>query len=196
MKSHRFVVAACAAVLMMLCVPAAGRAQAMGGPNPKIVPDPGITLKVTVTISRWEGDKKVGSSPFVLMVKPSYGERAERGIDGETVSLQMGSDYPMPATTTMVDGKPAPGLSYKALGTNIRLAAKPADDGKYTLYVSVQDSQVDKPRGTNQTLPSFQTFRAENRLSMRDGQTLQYTVASDATSGQLIKLDVTMNVIK
>ncbi len=64
------------------------------------------------------------------------------------------------------------------------------------IFVSVQDSQVDKARGTNQTLPSFQSFRSSNRLSMRDGQSLQYTAATDAISGQLIKLDVTLNVIK
>jgi predicted small secreted protein len=31
---------------------------------------------------------------------------------------------------------------------------------------------------------------------MRDGQTVQYTVATDAVTGQVVKLDVTVNVLK
>ncbi len=191
---NRIGVAACAAMLVMLSLPATARAQQYAS-NDKYVPDPGVTLKVTVTISRWEGDKKVGSSPYVLMVVPSWGPRAEHGIDGENTTLQMGADYPLPAPT-VTDGKATTGVSYKTLGTNIRVAGKPADEGKYNLVVSVQDSQVDKPRTPAQSLPIFQTFRADNRLTMKDGQTVQYTVATDAASGQVVKLDVTMNVVK
>ena len=96
----------------------------------------------------------------------------------------------------MVEGKSVTGLSYKALGTNIRIAAKPADEGRYNMFVMVQDSQVERPQSANQVVPSFQTFRADNRLTMRDGQTTQYTVATNTISGQVVKLDVTVNVIK
>jgi hypothetical protein len=188
----RFVAAACVASL--LSVPVVVSAQALSA-NGKAVPDPGITLKVSAVISRWEGDKKVGSSPFVLMVVPSYGERAERGVEGDRTTIQMGSEYPLPAGT-LVDGKPTTGITYKTLGTNISSTAKPAEDGKYVVYISVSDSQVAKSSATNQVLPSFQTFRTENKLAMRDGQTTQYTVATDAITGQVIKLDVTLNVIK
>jgi hypothetical protein len=187
---------AAAAILMVSVLPTSAAGQVMS-PNAKYVPDPGLTLKVTVTISRWEGEKKVGSSPYVLMVVPSWGERAEKGIDGESTSLQMGGEYPLP--TPMIqpgDGKVTTSLSYKTLGTNIRIAAKPADEGKFNLMVSVNDSQVEKARTQTQPAPSFQTFRAENRLTMRDGQTVQYTVATDAVTGQVVKLDVTVNVLK
>lgn len=185
---------ACATLLAALVLPAVANAQAYGS-NDKYMPDPGVTLKVTVAISRWAGDKKVGNSPYVLMVVPSWGARAERGIEGEATSLQMGSDYPLGYTTTVTDGKSVSAMSYKALGTNVRITAKPADEGRYTLYVMVQDTQVDKPAANNLP-PSFQTFRADNRLTMRDGQTVQYTMATDAISGQVLRLDVTMNVIK
>ncbi len=195
-RLNRFAILAVAAVLMLDVLPRVAAAQTMS-PNAKYVADPGLTLKVTVTISRWEGEKKVGSSPYVLMVVPSWGDRAEKGIDGESTSLQMGGEYPLP--TPMIqpgDGKPTTGISYKTLGTNIRIAARPADEGKYNLVVSVNDSQVDKAKTPAQPAPSFQTFRAENRLTMRDGQTIQYTVATDAVTGQIVKLDVTMNILK
>lgn len=196
MRVNRFVMLAVAAVMMIGVLPRVAAAQTIT-PNSKYVADPGLNLKITVTISRWEGEKKVGSSPYVLMVVPSWGERAERGIDGESTSLQMGGEYPLPTPTIQSgDGKPTTGLTYKTLGTNIRIAARPADEGKYNLVVSVNDSQVDKAKTPNQPAPSFQTFRAENRLTMRDGQTMQYTVATDAVTGQIVKLDVTMNIVK
>jgi hypothetical protein len=33
-------------------------------------------------------------------------------------------------------------------------------------------------------------------LTLRDGQTTQYAVATDTITGQIVKLDVTMNVMK
>ena len=55
-----------------------------------------VTLKVTVAISRWDGDKKISSAPYVLMVVPSYGRRAENGDDGDHTTVQMGSETPVP----------------------------------------------------------------------------------------------------
>ena len=42
----------------------------------------------------------------------------------------------------------------------------------------------------------FQNFTSSARLLLRDGQTVQYTAATDKTSGEVAKLDVTLNVIK
>ena len=187
MTPRRIIVTACLATVLLLAAAPAAFAQQFGGSDP-VTPNPGIVLKVTVNISRWEGEKKVGNSPYVLMVVPSWGGRAAKNVDGERTSLQMGSEYPLPPGA---DGK----VNYKALGTNITVAAHPVEAGKYNLNVSVQDTQVDRPK-PNQGLPSFQNFRADNRLVMADGQTIQYTVATDAITGQIVKLDVTMNVIK
>lgn len=158
-------------------------------PNAPPAPNPGVVLKVTVNISRWEGDKKVGNSPYVLMVVPSWGEMAARNNDGQRTSLQMGSEYPLPPGT---DGK----INYKGLGTSITAAAHPVENGKYNVYASVQDTQVDRPKPGQGGMPSFQNFRSDNRLVMADGQTIQYTVATDSVTGQIVKLDVTMNVVK
>ena len=45
-------------------------------------------------------------------------------------------------------------------------------------------------------VPSFQNFTNRSSLLLRDGQTLQYSAAVDKSSGEVIKLDVTLNVIK
>ena len=157
-----------------------------------------VTLQVTVTISRWEGEKKVASAPYVLLVVPSYGTRAEQGADGDSVSLQMGSETPVPVTETK-DGKLTTSVNYRTLGTNINVAARPVNEGMFNLFIMVQDSQLSPaPAGTaaQGATPKYQTFRFSNRLTMRDRQTTQFAVASDTTTGQVIKLDVAMNVVK
>jgi|SRR5688572_15151296 len=188
MTISRFIATACVAVSVGLVSALPVHAQQIT-PSGAQTPNPGVVLKITVNISRWEGEKKVGNSPYILMAVPSWGERASKNSDGDRTSLQMGSEYPMPMGS---DGK----VNYKALGTNITVAAHPVEAGKYNVYVMVQDTQVDRPKPNQSGLPSFQNFRADNRLVMADGQTIQYTVATDAITGQIVKLDVTMNVVK
>jgi len=197
---RRFARAAAMAGVMLSVVPVVAK-QAGGGPQPPPA-QPGIgttsavTLKVTVTISRWDGEKKVSSAPYVLMVVPSYGKYAEVGQDGDQTVIQMGSETPVPATT-MTEGKTVPTYQYKNIGTNINVSARPVDDGKYNIQVGVQDSQLGAPQTVaGGTAARYLTFRSNNRLTMRDGQTVQYAVATDTVSGHVVKLDVTMNVVK
>jgi hypothetical protein len=39
-------------------------------------------------------------------------------------------------------------------------------------------------------------FRTELALTMKDGQTIQSTVATDPLSGKVLTINVTMNVVK
>jgi hypothetical protein len=197
---RRFAMAAAIAGVMLSAGSVAAK-QAGGGP-PQTPVQPGVgqtsavTLKVTVTISRWDAEKKVSSSPYVLMVVPSYGKYAEVGQDGEQTVIQMGSETPVPATT-MTEGKTVSTYQYKNIGTNISVAARPVDDGRFNVSVGVQDSQLGAPQTVaGGTAARYLTFRSNNRLTMRDGQTIQYAVATDTVSGQVVKLDVTMNVVK
>ena len=190
MKKNRLVLAACAALLFAAASPATANAQA----GTQVMNEPPVTLKVTVTISKWNGEKKIASAPFILMVVPSYGDRAEKGVDGDQTSLQMGSEVPIP-TTTVADGKSVPSFTYRTIGTNIGAAARPLGSGNFNVFVSVQDTQLDASVG-NATMPRMQNFRASNRLTMRDGATVQFTVATDTVTGTVTKLDVTMNVVK
>ena len=206
MNMRRFAVAASLAGMMLAVMPLAARPANAEGQ----IPDPqqgigaasAVTLKVTVTISKWDGEKKLSSSPYILMVVPSYGKRATEGQDGDYTSVQMGSETPVPQPTIgQGDGKVISSYSYRTLGTNINVAGRPVDDGKFNLSVSVQDSQLAGMQavagpGSAPSVPRFQTFKSTNRLTMRDGQTTKYAVATDTITGQVTKLDVTMNVVK
>jgi len=44
--------------------------------------------------------------------------------------------------------------------------------------------------------PSIQSFRANESLLLRDGQSLQFTTATDKVTGDVMKVDVTLTVVK
>ena len=207
MKNLRFVSALVIVIAMVLNAPISGSVFAA---NRAVVAEqaaaaPPVTLKLLVVISRFDGDKKVGSLPFVLMVVPSAVPAATddpRAIrDGDQTSLQMGSDFPVPTITT-TDGKTVSSVSYRSLGTNITASGRMLDESRFNVSINVQDSQLmSEPTsggasGRSESVPRFQNFRSQNRLILRDGQTVQYTAAADKVSGEIVKVDVTLNVIK
>jgi hypothetical protein len=206
-KNLRFVSVLVFGTAMILSVPAGGTLfaadrLAVAEQAAAVAP---VTLRLSVVISRFDGDKKVGNLPFVLMIVPSPVPAPTddpRGIrDGDQTSLQMGSDFPVPSTT-VTDGKTVASITYRSLGTNITAAGRMLDEGRFNVSISVQDSQLmsepmpGSAAGRGDSVPRFQNFRSQNRLILRDGQTVQYTAAADKVSGEVVKVDVTLNVIK
>jgi hypothetical protein len=177
----------CAFVLMSAVVlSGAGQIQARQAAQGATEKPAPVPLKVTVTISRYEGEKRTASLPFVLWVNT-----------GGNAIIQMGSDVPTP-TTVLKDGANTSQFTYRSLGTNITCSATALGDGLYRLQVDVNDSQVFRMTGTGATQlgPIFQNFRSTNSPILRDGQTVQFAVATDKTTGEVIKLDVTLNLVK
>lgn len=164
---------------------------------------PSVTLKLTVVISRFQDDKKTGSLPFILMVVPGRivdTKEGPVGVDGDETSLQMGAEVPV--LTGPRNNQTMPSYQYRSLGTSISANAKVVDDTRFSVMLNVTDSQIMSdvgPGGASQGLdmtPRFQSFKSTNRLLLRDGQTVQFTAATDKSSGEVVKLDVTLNVIK
>ena len=96
---------------------------------------------------------------------------------------------------------PLTSFSYKDIGTSIDIRATPSDDGRFTLAISVEDSSVyadpsegPAPRVAN--VPVVRTFSTSSSMLLRDGQTGQFTVASDKINGEVMRIDVTLRVVK
>jgi len=151
-------------------------------PNPSPTPTqnqnkPLTPLKVQVVIARYEGDKKVSSLPYVLAVTANH---------MQPVNLRMGSQVPVP-----VQG----GVDYKSVGTNIDCMATSTDDGRFEVQVRIEDSSVMERRGLD-TPPTLRTFSSSNSVVLKDGQTAQFTAAADKVTGEVVRVDVTLNVEK
>ena len=168
-------------------------AAAPPAPAPAAATGPRIPLKVQFVLSRYLGEKKVSSLPYVLGVLSN----------AQTTNLRMGIQVPI--ATSIVKAETAfPSYQYKDVGTNIDCQARDAGNGQYTLTVTVSDSSIhldtSKADGNKtqivRDVPAFRSFHASFAMLLRDGQTMQYASATDPISGEVMRIDVTLNLAK
>jgi hypothetical protein len=165
--------------LLILAVAAGAMAQNQ--------PKPIVPVKVQVVVARYEGDKKISSMPYTLSVTGN----------GDPVKLRMGSQIPLPTTTYQggTNSTPVTSYAYHNVGTNIDCSVKTTDDGRYNVFVGIEDSSVVERR-VNDAVPTLRNFSTQNSVVLRDGQTMQFTAAADKTTGEVVKVDVTLTVEK
>jgi hypothetical protein len=150
-------------------------------------------LKVGVTFAEFEGEKKLKSLPYTLVVvahdSPPY-----------FAKLRMGSRVPI------YTGKEN-GMQYVDVGSNIDCQASRTPDGSFDLRLSLDRSWVegDVPvtvEKTNQPAsglfpePIIRQFRTDLNLVLRDGQSVESTFATDPLSGKVFRVEVTLSVVK
>ena len=166
--------------------------------KPTLVTPP---LKVQVVIARYQGEKKISSLPYTLSLTSN-----RPGAAG--ASLRMGTRVPV--VTQMIagqpkdaGGKPVPPVGpvqYQDVGTNIDCQATALDDGRFQIQLTVDDSSVypdeKAPVAGASGNPSFRSFRATDAMVLKDGQTAQFTTATDKITGESVRVDVTLTVVK
>jgi hypothetical protein len=182
------VITCCALVV----VPAWARAQTKD--TAPAAARPAVTgLMADIVISRYQGEKRLSSLPYTVTVN----------TDNSVTRLRVGGQIPV-ATPTIApasDEKTAVrSYSYRDIGTNIDCQAVPADDGRYRLVVTIEetsvygDESVTMP-GRMTGAPAFRSFRTTNSLSLRHGQSVEFTSATDRVTGEVIKVSVKLTVI-
>ena len=154
-----------------------------------------IPLKVQLTLSRFTGEKKVSSTPYMLGVL----------TNGSKTSLRMGVQVPvLIKSETGPAAIPGGSYTYRDVGTNIDCSAQDAGNGVYSLTITIEDSAIhlDRPsespseRQMARDVPAFRSFRSSFGLVLRDGQSMQYASATDPVSGDVMKIDVMLTVAK
>jgi hypothetical protein len=200
--------AAVTVLTAMICLPPAiaqepppSPPNMLGQPTRK-APAP-IPLKVTVVLSRYQGEKRISSMPYVLGVMASgYGAAPK-------TTLRMGVEVPVATVKFAGDGKAAPvsSYNYRDVGTNIDCGASFEESfpGIFRLALTVSDSSLglDTPKSAGSAggsvlsdVPTFRNFNSSFTALLRDGQTMQYTSATDPVTGEVMKIDVTAAVMK
>lgn len=160
-------------------------------------PPPDMALRVQVAFAEFDGEKKISSLPYTLLVN----------VDdhGPQAAVRMG--LRVPVETGGGPGTASKQFTYIDVGTNLDGRADRIDGGRFSLRLNVEKSSLYTPGATekpatvggNEILtgqPIVQSFRSQVNLYMRDGQTMQATVASDPVTGHVLKVEVTLNVIK
>jgi len=209
---HDFARAAmCAAVLMM----ATGTAAIAAGPQaPAQTPAKDdalqtIPVRIDVMLTRLQGEKKISSLPFSLLANATDNRRG-----AQSVSIRLGIDVPVGATTeTENRTDPAGGgvsrssaststrTQYRSVGTDIDCSSERLDENRFSVRVSISDSSIYSPDGGGKALKdsgplAFRTFSTRNTVVMRDGQTVLFGTGTDKISGETLKIEVTLHVVK
>jgi hypothetical protein len=152
-------------------------------------------LRVQVVFTEYDGEKKISNLPYTLLVNAD-----DRGPQS---AVRMGLRVP-------IDVSGGPGnhqFQYQDVGTNLDGRAEKTDDGRFLLKLNVEKSSVYSPGESQKMVPAggnglsagqpiVQQFRTQVNLLIRDGQTIQSTVATDPITGHVLRVDVTVNVIK
>jgi hypothetical protein len=212
MSLRHAVTLAAATTLAALAMP--GRAQEVPraeAPKPEGVkaPDerggmPRSTVRVSLVIARYQGDKKVASLPYTLVV----------GTGGARTRMRMGVDTPIPVTSVTVSEpggpKPPTSFQYRTVGTNVDCAVWERDrmseagqrETVYRVSLNVENSSAFSgpdaraAGGGVEGAPLFRRFETAIEVGLRDGQTVQTVASTDPVTGEVVKIDVTLNLVK
>jgi hypothetical protein len=152
-------------------------------------------LRVQVIFTEFENDKKISNLPYTFLVNADD--------SGSHAAVRMGLRVPIEISSNTGVKQ----IQYQDVGTNLDGRANKTDDGRFLLMLGVEKSSAylpganEKPAsvGGNEissAQPTIQQFRTQVNLLIRDGQTIQSTVATDPVTGRVLKVDVTLNVIK
>jgi hypothetical protein len=166
---------------------------------------PGFPIQVHFVIAKYQGDKKVSSAPYSVSLDASAWH------PGDYTSLRVGAAVPVPIAP-MPAGAPIQGpVSYRDVGTKIDCRASTNKEGLFKIDIKIEDSSIylgqtaKDASGPDKhvehqlapgTAPAFRSFGVNTSVHLRNGQTTQLTTAADPISGEVMRVDVTLNVVK
>ena len=107
----------------------------------------------------------------------------------------MGGNVPVPAAGS--NGQ----LVYREIGTNIDVAVYSQTGQLFRVETTLEETSVymgDKLGTGSSTTgpPSFRAFRTTNNVVLKDGQTTQVASAADPLTGDIVRVDLTLTVVK
>jgi hypothetical protein len=161
-----------------------------------------VPVELQVVIAKFQGDKRLSAIPYVLALNAVSGGNI---TTMERTQLTIGSEVPVPMTTFGPAGEnkaaqPLRSFNYRNVGTVMSAAAVTADGGQYEIHLDIDESSLgtnaSDGRGSATEMPVFKSFKARNRILLRPGQMRQFTAATDRISGETVRIEVTLTVVK
>jgi hypothetical protein len=146
----------------------------------------GPMLRIQLVISRFDGEKKLGSLPYTLIAAPWTPGNSN------TAGIRLGVDVPVPAAS------PAVATEYRTLGMNIDcLNVRELAGGRYQFDINLKSTGAVAAAnvGAVAGFPMFRRFDTSFTSILRDGQSTQAVTSTDPVTGEVIKIDVTLNVL-
>lgn len=165
-----------------------------------------VPVQVDVVLTRSQGEKRISSMPFVLI--------ANAGSRGSSTSLRMGVDVPVGTSTSNVTQTQGAQTSspravatervateFRNVGTDIDAHVTRLDATNFAVGLNIRDSSIftsdqTKMPNTLADPTAFRTFSASNSLNLTDGQTRLFGVATDKITGETLRIEVKLTVLK
>jgi hypothetical protein len=150
---------------------------------------PASSVKLQVVLSRYQGEKKLSSEPYTLLLVP-----------GEGGNIRSGSEMPVPTTTIMGEKGSQTSYTMQSVGTNVDARVTPTADSKYKLSLTVTDRSMFTPPATSPgvdrlaNVPAFRSTTSTSNAILSNGETIQFTSVVDKLSNETLKIDVTLTV--
>jgi hypothetical protein len=107
--------------------------------------------------------------------------------------------------TPAAEGKPAAttsSVSYENVGMNIDCRATALDDGRFEVTLTINETSVitdpQDLKGTPaaDSYPVFRSYQSTNTVFVKDGQNTQFTAATDRVSGEVVRVEVKVTIVK
>lgn len=146
-----------------------------------------VPLEVTVTISRFKGEEEISRRAYALGVTAN-------GQQGS--SLRMGLQVPL---VTSSSEAAIPTVNYQPVGVSIDCRVTTAGTA-YELVLTVSDDSIHTgPMAGNPSAvdrPVIRSFSTRNNLLLSDGQTREFTAATDPVTGEVVRIGISLRVVK
>jgi len=142
-----------------------------------------IPVKVQVILSRYNGDRKVSSLPYMMLVT----------ANGDRVDIQNNLNVPMSSGAS---------TTYTNVGLSMYCSVT-TEAGRFKISLQLDDKSVvdAKPATAGTTpkpldYPSFSNFSFKGVFAIKEGETKQVTTVADKVTGEVVKIDVTLSLDK
>lgn len=151
------------------------------------------SLRVQVVFTEYEGDKKLKSLPYSFLVTTHTRDAWPEA------KIRVGSRVPV------YTGGEHGSVTYMDVGTNIDCRAEAVAEGQYRVYLNLERSWVEgdvlvavekanPPQAFHE--PVVRQYRTELSPVLKDGQSVETSLATDPLSGKVIKLEVSISPVK
>jgi hypothetical protein len=156
---------------------------------------PIIPVKLTLVLTEFDGEKKVSSLPYVILLNSD-----PSGHVSYSSFMRIGVRVPVAGT-----GKEGQSTFFD-VGSNIDSGVQAEEDGRFTVRLNFERSSLyfqgrGDEKGVLKTAetgqPYIPTIRAQSLLvTVKDGQSLEVLTATDPMNGHVFRLSLTLNVQK
>jgi hypothetical protein len=148
-------------------------------------------IRVQLALTRRKGETKTVSRMYSVvlqgtgssaMASPWFGDKTSAG-------LFSGSQLPLQIMTN--EGRTT--VALKDVGARAHLTAERLADGCYRLDLHFSDGSLAAVTGNR---PSLKTFKCDSALLVRIAETLPFASAVDPQTGEVVEVEVTLDVVR